>query len=65
MKVVISELSKNQMTLGMLPSELTFDSILYRIMERFTIMILQHQLLILKTQLTHLNSTVNFTQITN
>lgn len=30
MKVVISELSKNQMTLGMLPSELTFDSILYQ-----------------------------------
>lgn len=30
MKVVLSELSKNQMTLGMLPTELTFDSLLYQ-----------------------------------
>ena len=30
MKVVISELSKNQMSLGMLPSELTFTSLLYQ-----------------------------------
>lgn len=30
MKVVISELSKNQMSLGMLPNELTFTSILYQ-----------------------------------
>lgn len=30
MKVVISELSKNQMSVGMLPSELTFTSLLYQ-----------------------------------
>ena len=30
MKVVLSELSKNQMTLGMLPTELTFTSLLYQ-----------------------------------
>ena len=30
MKVVLSELSKNQMSLGMLPTELTFTSLLYR-----------------------------------
>ena len=30
MKVVISELSKNQMSVGMLPSEMTFDSLLYQ-----------------------------------
>ena len=30
MKVVLSELSKNQMSLGMLPTELTFTSLLYQ-----------------------------------
>lgn len=30
MKIVISELSKNQMSVGMLPSELTFTSLLYQ-----------------------------------